>query len=111
MKKHLQYLIVIATLGLTGCASFGDSLATFNQKFDSFNQEYEHQIFLQQPRQSWGIVQSVRIVSTRPSIHGEPARQMQELYVRMGGRSNDFRVVLVPLDTAAYRPGAIIHLN
>lgn len=102
-------------LSLSGCASFGDSLVSFNDKFDRFNQEYERQIFLQQEearqRNTWGIVQSVRLVPGPLRIAGEPAPWVQELVVRMGGRSQDFRVVHVPMDSAPYRVGAVIYLR
>lgn len=107
--------VALVVMGLTGCASFGDSLSTFNDKFDRFNQEYERQVYLQQQesrsKQSWGIVQSVRLVERASFVQGERPRQMQELQVRMTGRSNDFRVVYVPLESAPYRPGAVIHLQ
>lgn len=114
MTNTALALIGLLSMGLGGCASFGGSLADFNQKFDQFNAEYERQLWAQtqeSQKNAWGVVESVRLITRASLVRGEPPRQMQELVVRVAGRTNDVRVLYLPLDTAPYRVGSSIYLR
>lgn len=111
----MKQVFLMCCVGLiSGCSSFGENLANFNTQLDRFDAAYERELWAQEQEarsHSWGIVEGVRLVNRASLVRGEPPRQMQELTVRVAGRTNDVRVLYLPLESAPYRVGATIYLR
>lgn len=63
-------LLLLGCALITGCASFGESLVAFNEKFDQFNAEYDRQIYLQR------LERARRNQAVYGSPYGAPPQQV-----------------------------------